>query len=489
MDDFDDALDRVRATGLQMGPQRGEGRGRIAPGQVLQLVEGILVGLGDDGLRDPGDELLAVVAFGVQYGDDQVADAARAPDVGREQVDPRGHQQPGHPAAQARVAHHGLDLAGQAALGAVGFLAHAAELGVGLVDEDDHLFQGLQHAPQALEDHVGLPVPLAADVLEHQDGHAHVGGDGLEDEGLAAADGPGHRGAGQGPIAGGPEAGHQLLAQEALEPGEAYDVLQTVTGLLELDDVLAELRLDELLDLLDHVARRDRLARVGRPGEELAQRVDRQSGGRRGQLLGRAPQRGFLRSGPAEVLDEVPSLGGRGGRDLDGEDLRQARDAGMDQAARLGHQAHAVAPVHEGRIAEPVLHDADPPQLGVAERGHVLAPGRQQQVGRLDQDQEVLGQVGPRADGKLPQQLQGEGGVAEGVQQELVELRSQALVLRRALFAEALDHERVRVAARLPGDPRLLELVAVVEDADRAVQLVNEPNEPLGLRLAGQERD
>ena len=134
--------------------------------------------------------------------------------------------------------------------------AHAAELGVGLVDEDHHLVQRLQHAPQPLEDHVGLAEPLAADVLQHQHRHVQFGGHGLEDERLAAADRPGHAGPGQAPLPAGAETRDQFLAEELLQLREADHVVERVGRLLELDDVLAELGLDELLDLVDHVAGR-----------------------------------------------------------------------------------------------------------------------------------------------------------------------------------------------------------------------------------------
>ena len=78
--------------------------------------------------------------------------------------------------------------------------AHAAELRVGLVDEDQHAVQGLQRAAEPFEDHVRLAVPLAADVLQHEHGHVEFAGHGLEDEGLAAADRTGHRRAGKGPV-------------------------------------------------------------------------------------------------------------------------------------------------------------------------------------------------------------------------------------------------------------------------------------------------
>ena len=53
---------------------------------------------------------------------------------------------------------------------------------------------------KSLEDHVGLAVPLAADALEHQDGHIHFAGDGLENEGFPATNRSCHRGTGQVPF-------------------------------------------------------------------------------------------------------------------------------------------------------------------------------------------------------------------------------------------------------------------------------------------------
>ena len=96
--------------------------------------------------------------------------------------------------------------------------------------------------------------------------------------------------------------------------------------------------------------------------------MDRQPGRELGQLVPRAPQLGLV----ASAVSQNDSMKCRrwssvGAGDLDREHLRQPRDAGVDQAARLGHQADRVAAVHEGRIAEPVLHDADPVKLPVVQ--------------------------------------------------------------------------------------------------------------------------
>jgi hypothetical protein len=49
-------------------------------------------------------------------------------------------------------------------------------VGVGADDDDDDLAEGLKNASEALEDDVGLAEPLAADVLERDDGEIQGGG-------------------------------------------------------------------------------------------------------------------------------------------------------------------------------------------------------------------------------------------------------------------------------------------------------------------------
>ncbi len=160
------------------------------------------------------------------------------------------------------------------------------------------------------------------------DEHDHVEfrGEGLEDVGLAAADRAAHRRAGQGLGTAGGQARHHFVLQECLEAAEADDVLEAVRRLLELDDVLAELALDELLDLGDDVVLRQSSLLVHRALEELQQGVQGKAGGGLGQLLLRAPELHLRLAGLAAIEPRDEMAAGRFVRrgDLDLEQLRAA---------------------------------------------------------------------------------------------------------------------------------------------------------------------
>ena len=111
-------------------------------------------------------------------------------------MDARRHQQPDDFAAQQRVGHHRLNLAGEPPLGLMRVRPHPAQLGVGLVDEYQHARQGHQHAAQPLEDDVGLAIVFAAQILDDEHDHVQLGGDRLEDERLARTDRSANRRAG-----------------------------------------------------------------------------------------------------------------------------------------------------------------------------------------------------------------------------------------------------------------------------------------------------
>ena len=73
----------------------------------------------------------------------------------------------------------------------------------------------------------------------------------------------------------------------------------------------------------------------------------------------------------------------------------------MNQA-RLGDQTDRVLAGKEIRRAEPVGNDRHSPQLGIVQARQIAIAGRQQHVGRLDDDQQLLAQGRPRADAQLP---------------------------------------------------------------------------------------
>lgn len=87
------------------------------------------------------------------------------------------------------------------------------------------------------------------------------------------------------------------------------------------------------------------------------------------------------------------------------------------------------------------------------------------------------------ADGQLAEQFEGQGRIADRLQEELVELPGEIVELAFALGSQPAEQERVRIHPRLPGDPRFLDSRRVVQYTDRTVQLIDDAEKPLGLRL------
>ena len=80
-------------------------------------------------------------------------------------------------------------------------------------------------------------------------------------------------------------------------------------------------------------------------------------------------------------------------------------------------------------------------------------------------------------------------GVADGIQQQLVELAAERFDLGGAFRLHAADQQRVDIDAGLPGDPGVFQLLRFVQDADRTVQFVHQADQSLGLTLLGHIRD
>ena len=123
-------------------------------------------------------------------------------------------------------------------------------------------------AAEPLEDHVRLAVPLAADALQDEHRNVEFAGDGLEDEGLAAADRAGHGGARKGIGPPDREPWQKLVREKLLQPAVADHVAVACASALSNSTTSSpSWRLDKLFDLGDHVGpARPRLPCRRRPG-------------------------------------------------------------------------------------------------------------------------------------------------------------------------------------------------------------------------------
>jgi len=238
-----------------------------------------------------------------------------------------------------------------------------------------------------------------------------------------------------------------------------------------------------------------------RPFEQLHDRLQREPGRPLRQVGRRCPElgAGLFGQGRFEPGDEMGAHRRVGGGDLDFEQLGQARDAVMQQAAGLGDQHHGIAAGEEPWIAEPVMTDADALAVDVREPGNRRVG--HQQVGALDEDEEVFGQEtiaaedSARAEAHLAQEFEGQRRVVDGASQGVVVgLEDQIEVAGGfALGQHALDGQGVAVAAAAPSQPGIADLfgVGLVVEPDGPFQLVGDDDQagkiPLG-RETGNER-
>jgi len=432
----------------------------------------------------PFEEFPAVIAFGVEGGDDEIPDAAGTPEVGAEAVDAGGDEEPGDAAAESGVGHHGLEFSGEAAFGFMGIGADTAELGIGFVDEDEDLGEGHEDAAEAFEDDIGLAEPLTAEVFQDEDDDVEFGGDGFEDVGLAAADGAADGGSGQGFGAGGGESGDELVAEELFEAGEADAIGEVVGGFFEFDDVFAELDVDEHLDFGDDVVLGEGAFFVDGAFKELKEGVEAEAGGEAGELFGGAPERGLSVGGLGgeEGADELEAVGFVRGGDFDLEDMGESGDALVEDTAGLGDEDHGIAAAGEAGVAEPIMADGDALAVDVGKAMH--GGFGEEEVGAFDEYAEVFGEEavsvedGAGAEAHLAEELQGQGGHLGAFAERIVVGGGEGVEVGGDLATgeHALDSEFVGVIAAAPLDPGVTHLfgVGVVEEADGAVEFVED---------------
>src|SRR6185436_4601575 len=152
----------------------------------------------------------------------------------------------GHATAQRAIGHHGLKLASEPAFGLVSIRTHSAKLCVGFIYENDHFRQREQDATQSFENHIRLSKPLTSDVLQNEHDHVQFSRDSFEQVRFPspnrAADGSARQCIGTARR----YPWHEFVPQKFFEAGEADAVIKPMCGFLELDNIFAQLALDEL---------------------------------------------------------------------------------------------------------------------------------------------------------------------------------------------------------------------------------------------------
>jgi hypothetical protein len=124
------------------------------------------------------------------------------------------------------------------------------------------------------------------------------------------------------------------------------------------------------------------------------------------------------------VLDECQPHGVVRRGDFHFEQLGQACDTLVNEAARLGNEHDRIAAGSESRIAEPIVADRDALAVHVGQT--VNRRVGQQQLGAFDYDQEILFEQafavhdGSRAEAHLPEQFQGERRHLDALAQRVV---------------------------------------------------------------------
>ena len=91
------------------------------------------------------------------------------------------------------------------------------------------------------------------------------------------------------------------------------------------------------------------------------------------------------------------------------------------------------------------------------------------------------------ADRQLPKQFQGQVGIADRSPREAARTARPADRPPTAPCRQIAEQERVGIDARFPGDPGVFEFLAVVENPHRAVELVDDADDPPAAALAAQE--